>query len=137
MKFLWALLLVLPLPTATAACLHYGPPNVTLTGHIVRGHLQIAPGYHAQHHINSDYYWSIKTATPFCLPANEVGDMAVSDGHEAQIWPASPALMDHLDRFEGKTVQVTGHFMPTEIPHRHSYPIFAVSAVRIVHRVNP
>jgi hypothetical protein len=31
MKLLWAFLFVLPLVTATAACLHYGPPNVTLT----------------------------------------------------------------------------------------------------------
>ena len=137
MKFLWALLLVLPFSTARAACLHYGPPDVTVTGHIVRGHLQTAPWYHAQHHINNDYYWSIKTTTPFCLPASEVGDMAVSDGREAQVWPASSALMDRLDQFEGKTVQVTGHFMHTELPHHHSYSIFAVSAIRAVHRVDP
>jgi len=137
MKFLWVLLLVLSVSTASAACLQYGPPNVTLVGHIVRGHLQTAPWYHAQHHINSDYYWSVKTTTPFCLLASEVGDMAVSDGREAQVWPASSALMDRLDQFEGKTVQVTGHFMHTELPHHHSYSIFAVSAIRVVRRVDP
>jgi len=137
MKFLWVLLLVLSVSTASAACLQYGPPNVTLVGHIVRGHLQTAPWYHAQHHINSDYYWSVKTTTPFCLLASEVGDMAVSDGREAQVWPASSALMDRLDQFEGKTVQVTGYFMHTEIPHHHSYSIFSVSAIRVVHGVDP
>jgi hypothetical protein len=137
MKLLWAFLFVLPLVTATAACLHYGPPNVTLTGHIVRGNLQTAPGYHAQHHGNSDYYWSLKTTTPFCLPAGQFGDMAVSDGREAQVWPASSALMDRLNQFDGKTVQVTGYFMHTEIPHHHSYSIFDVSEIRVVHRVDP
>lgn len=137
MRFLWALLLALPLSAANAACLHYGPPNVMLTGHIIRGHLQTAPWYHAQHHINSDYDWSIKTATPFCLPASGIGDMAVTDGRQAQVWPASLALMDRLGQFEGKTVQVTGHFMHTEIPHHHSYSIFSVSAIRVVHRVSP
>jgi len=130
-------LLVLPLSGANAACLHYGSPDVRLVGHIVRGHLQTASWYHAQHHLNSDYYWSIKTTTPFCLPASEAGDMAVSDAQEAQVWPASSALMDHLDQFEGKTVQVTGHFMHTELPHHHPYSIFAVLAIREAHRVDP
>jgi len=137
MKVLWALLFVLPLSTANAACWHYGPPNVTLTGQIMRGQLQTAPWYHAQHHVNSDYYWSVKTTAPFCLPTGKLGDLAVSDGREAQVWPASSALMDRLDQFEGKTVQVTGYFMHTEIPHHHSYSIFAVSAIRVVHRVDP
>jgi hypothetical protein len=137
MKFPWALLFVLPLSTASAACLHYGTPNVTRTGHIIRGNLQTAPWYHAQHRVNSDYYWSIQTTTPFCLLASQAGDISVRDRREAQVWPASSALMDRLDQFEGKTVQVAGHFMHTEIPHRHSYSIFAVSAIRIVHRVDP
>jgi len=138
MKFLWALLLVLPLSTANAACMHYGPSNVTLAGHVIRGHLQTAPRYHAQHHVNSDYYWYIRAATPFCLPANtEFGDIAVSDASEAQVWPISSELMDRLGQFEGKTVQLTGYFMDTEIPHRHSYSIFAVSAISAIQRVDP
>jgi hypothetical protein len=137
MKSLWALLLVMSPSAANAACLHYGPPNVALVGHVVRGHLQTAPGYHAQHHISSDYYWSIETAVPFCLPSGKNDDLTVSDGREAQVWPASPAIMQSLDQFEGETVRITGYFMHTELPHHHSYPIFAVSAIRVVQRVDP
>ena len=138
MKLLWALLGLLPLSTAYAACAHYGPPDISLTGRVVRGALQTAPGYHAQHHINSDYYWSIKTVAPFCLSANaNLGDMFINGAHEAQLWPSSATIMERIGQLNGVAVQVTGHFMPTQIPHYHPYSIFVVSAIHASHTIDP
>ena len=120
------LLALLPFPAAHAKCLHFDIPDVTLRGRIERGELQLAPEFRNRDLQESDYRWSMRVDAPICL--SEKGNEPVGSFNRFEIFPgdSGTAQFAHMD---GQTVEVTGHFLPTWIPHYHEFPIFVATSI--------
>lgn len=118
-RFLRLLLALCPSAAATAGCLHYDVPNVTMQGQIVRSASSFDKGSSTEHP------WYLVTTHSFCV-AGGSGNLPIQSADRFEIWPPDGV---NLDSYVGHTVKIAGHFLPTYIPHFHSYPIFAVTSV--------
>jgi len=106
---------------ATAECLHYDLPDVTLQGQIIRGASSTATKSSSPQHS-----WYFAISQPICI-AGDKDNQSVAATRRFEIWPAT---RETFDSYAGRTVQVSGHFFPTYIPHFHSYLIFEVTSVQ-------
>ena len=118
-QVLQLLLALCPSAAATARCLHYDVPDVTMQGQIVLGASNFGKGSGTEHH------WYLVTTHSFCLTGGS-NNLPVQAANRFEIWPPGGA---NFDRYVGNTVKIGGRFLPTYIPHFHSYPIFAVTSV--------
>jgi len=108
---------------ATAECLHYDLPDVTLRGQVIRG----APSTTSTTKSSSPQQsWYFVTSQPICI-AGDKDNQSVAATHRFAIWPSGS---ETFDSYAGRPVQISGHFLPTYIPHFHSYLIFEVNSIQ-------
>ncbi len=124
-RVLQVLLAFCPSVASAAACLHYDLPDITLQGHVVRGApltTRATNGSDSQ----ADRSWYFVTTRSLCITGGN-NNLPVKATRRFEIWP--PGGHENFDLHVGHTVKITGHFLPTYIPHFHSYLIFGVTSV--------
>lgn len=105
-------LLLAPFVCIAAPCLHYDVPDFSLIGHLRE---------------TSNDYAELDLEEPICLIGNEAtGNLAKT---KLLHIPLINGPSVHVAGLSHKRVNVTGHFMPTLIPHYHE-TAFYVSLIR-------
>jgi hypothetical protein len=127
------IVLVASLPVAASAeeCFHFDIPNLTIQGRVTRGERQTSAGHETND--ERDYHWSLKFSKPICVAGK--GNDTVEGALQTELWPTGDA--SSLGSLDGRSVRVTGHFLPTHIPHYHSYLIFTAEFVEVAEKVPP
>jgi hypothetical protein len=131
LRALMALLSSMPVAAYADECFHFDTPNSTLNGRITRGERQTAAGHETNE--DRDFHWYLQFAKPICV-AGKGSDM-VSGALQAELWLSGDT--SPLGSLDGRVVRVTGHFLPTYVPHYHAYLIFIADSVDVVEQVPP
>ena len=104
---LTAILLAAPYVAQSGACLHYGPPYVSLEGRITSVRSVTPSG-------TPDNHWYVDTVAPVCISGDGgVGDLDVPTTQHIEFTAPSNRNLGALD---GQYVTLTGEFMHTHIP---------------------
>lgn len=119
----------LPVAAIAEDCLHFGAPNLTLHGRVIKGERQTAVGYETGD--DRDYYWYLQFTAPICVSGK--GSDTVKGATKASLW--LPKSGSSLGSWDGRTVRAKGRFAPTYMPHYHSYLIFVAANLEIVEQV--
>ena len=124
-RLLWLVVLLISAPALARDCLHYGLPDFLVEGRLSRGEATET----SMNGQESAHKWYLETSEPFCLSA-VVGssDTPRDCVRRFEVWPTEgeAPLREHQDRL----VVISGHFLPSEIPHYHEYLIFSASAIQ-------
>jgi len=118
-----------PTAAALAACLHYDVPDIVLQGHI---YSYEPPSSSSSSTVHVGYF---VTTRPICLRGDE-NNLAAKDVRRFSYVMASGNHQD-IASYKRQLVAVTGHFLPTYIPHYHPVPIFVVVSVQGRHAAGP
>jgi hypothetical protein len=135
MRTLLTVFVLLPLSMANAECLHYSFPEIQLQGRFYRGELVPTLEFRTAEQLkdNSYYYWWIELTDPVCLRGDEKGgNLAVSDIRDISVNSPEYQLRRTFDRYDGVSVKITGHFVPTHMPHYHTATLFSISAIEYI-----
>ena len=115
---------VAAMPRSVAApCLHYGSPDVTLTGMLSGLPLKGGTGTCKKEVLCN---WIVDTKMDFCIDASDV-DLAVGPARQFEIIP-----IRGLFKLRSKMVRVRGQFAGSYFPHYHSHPIVEARKVEAV-----
>jgi len=123
------LIIGLPSVAVSATCLHYDVPDIVLQGHIYPYEPPASSSVTAVH---VGYFVASHS---ICLDGDE-GNLAAKDVRRFSYVLASGNHQD-IAAYKGQLVSVTGHFLPTYIPHYHPTPIFVVVSVQGHHAAGP
>jgi hypothetical protein len=131
LRTLTILLGSLPVAAIADECFHFDIPNFTLQGRVSRGERQTAAGHETKD--DRGYHWYLKFTTPVCVAGE--GSETVESALQTELWPRGDSWF--LGSLDGRTVRVTGHFLPTDVPHYHAYLIFASESLEVATQVPP